>query len=730
MPAFVHPALLWGLGLIALPILIHLINLWRHRRVEWAAMEFLLESKKKNQRWVVLRQWLLLLLRVLAVAAVVLILAQPLLRNQWGAMVGAARSHHVVLLDDSYSMTDRWAETSAFGEARQAIDRVARRALGLGPGQRFTLLRFSRAGEPASPDLQAATVNAGFVDGLGATLAKLQPSETAADPLPALESADRLLGESAGENVVIYLLSDFRANQWRQPDALRDKLAAWNAAGRQIHFIQCVDRAHPNLGVSELRPARGMLAAGVPFFMEVTVKNFGAEIARNVSVSLREDEQVRPAVVIEEIEPGRTETRRFLVNFATAGEHVVTAALETDSVALDNSRQAVVEVPVGIPVLVVDGAAEGADARFLSTALAPGGSIRTGIDVRLETPRFLSNQDLSPFRTIFLTNVNQLDASAVAALENFVRSGGGLGIFVGDSTDGRVVNEQLYREGAGLFPLPLTSATHLFVDAVADAPDLQVDDHPVFKVFLGERNSFLSAVKFEKYFGVVKNSDQQLPAGTKVIARLRNGAPLVVERKFGAGRVLAFLSSVAPVWNNWGRNPSFVVAMLESQSYLAAHDAPPEPLLVGSPLTVDLPAGAYQPRVEFLLPGEDQTGTAVTAQVDGDRLRASLPEVAKSGLYRVRLQTKDGRVETRSLAVSVVPDEGNLALIENTELAASLPGLRFDHHTSDDLGWEVRDLAGFNLSDTFLYAMVALLVGEQFLAFRNSYHPAAREGRA
>ena len=87
MSSFLHPALFWTLGLptlgvVALPVLIHLINMMRHRRLEWAAMEFLLVSQKKHRTWVILKQLLLLLLRMAAVAAVVLMVAQPRLHSQ------------------------------------------------------------------------------------------------------------------------------------------------------------------------------------------------------------------------------------------------------------------------------------------------------------------------------------------------------------------------------------------------------------------------------------------------------------------------------------------------------------------------------------------------------------------------------------------------------------------------------------------------------------------------
>ena len=75
MPSFVYESLLWwGLPLVGLPVLIHLINLMRHRRVQWAAMEFLLQSQKRHRKSVLFKQLLLLLLRMLAIAAVVLMI--------------------------------------------------------------------------------------------------------------------------------------------------------------------------------------------------------------------------------------------------------------------------------------------------------------------------------------------------------------------------------------------------------------------------------------------------------------------------------------------------------------------------------------------------------------------------------------------------------------------------------------------------------------------------------
>ena len=175
MPSFVHESLLWwGLPLVGLPILIHLINLMRHRRVKWAAMEFLLASQKRHQRSVLFKQWLLLMLRMLAIAAVVFMVAQPLLRNRWGALLGDNKTHHIVLVDDSFSMSDHWADTSGFDEAKQVVARLAAQAAHQDTPQIVTLLRFSRAremGRGTQPDLLQEPLDVDF----HANLEKVRP---------------------------------------------------------------------------------------------------------------------------------------------------------------------------------------------------------------------------------------------------------------------------------------------------------------------------------------------------------------------------------------------------------------------------------------------------------------------------------------------------------------------------------------------------------------------------
>ena len=91
-------------------------------------MEFLLASYRRHRRWVWLKQLLLLLLRMLVVATVVAMLARLITFRQWSRLFGGQTVHHLVVLDDSLSMSDRAGGGGAFDRARQAVVQIAAQA--------------------------------------------------------------------------------------------------------------------------------------------------------------------------------------------------------------------------------------------------------------------------------------------------------------------------------------------------------------------------------------------------------------------------------------------------------------------------------------------------------------------------------------------------------------------------------------------------------------------------
>src|ERR1700712_5666801 len=70
--------ILFGLGAIAIPVIIHLLHRQKTTPIAWGAMQFLIPTKLQAKRRKKVEHWLLMLLRIAALAFLVLLLARPI----------------------------------------------------------------------------------------------------------------------------------------------------------------------------------------------------------------------------------------------------------------------------------------------------------------------------------------------------------------------------------------------------------------------------------------------------------------------------------------------------------------------------------------------------------------------------------------------------------------------------------------------------------------------------
>ncbi len=145
MELFLHPwYMVAGGALISSPIIIHLINRMRFKRIRWAAMEFLLKSQKRNRRRLIIEQMILLLLRILLVLLIGFLVA----RYVGGALGSTGQgTMHVVIIDDTPSMGDHWVDQgntrTAMDVARDQVRQLARTAAQGSSGQVLQVYRLS-----------------------------------------------------------------------------------------------------------------------------------------------------------------------------------------------------------------------------------------------------------------------------------------------------------------------------------------------------------------------------------------------------------------------------------------------------------------------------------------------------------------------------------------------------------------------------------------------------------
>ncbi|MCX6185937.1 MAG: BatA domain-containing protein, partial [Bacteroidetes bacterium] len=76
---FVYPGFLFALFAISIPIIIHLFNFRRYKKIVFSDIRFLKQVIEKNQKQQNIKNWLVLLCRILAISFLVIAFAQPYL---------------------------------------------------------------------------------------------------------------------------------------------------------------------------------------------------------------------------------------------------------------------------------------------------------------------------------------------------------------------------------------------------------------------------------------------------------------------------------------------------------------------------------------------------------------------------------------------------------------------------------------------------------------------------
>jgi len=758
---FLYPALTTGFLLVLLPLLIHLINMMRHRRVQWAAMEFLLQSYKKHRRWIWLRQLLLLLLRMAAVAVLVAMLAQLVTQQRYEGLFGSTLTHHYVVIDDSMSMSDRAGGMNALEQALAFACDLGAEAARQELRQRFTLIRFSKAQSASQTDpdsglavvitdLNAEDVDARFPLRLETIRAALQPTELPVGPAAALQVVRRLVSQNDNEHRILYLVSDFRAQDWDNPREIRELLSELDSAGVQIRLVNCVRARHTNLAITALAPSDETRASGVPLFVNVSVTNYSDQAVEKVPLQVRtwfyaaavgaaSERPVAkvdksPMMELERLEPGETVTQRVQVYFPEAGQHVVEAVLPDDAVQADNRRWCVIDFPAEETVLVVDGDPAQRNAFYVQAIFEPGQRARTGIRPEVQNGAFLrdvSAESLNKYSAIYLFDVDRLDDRARENIEAYVRSGGGLAIFAGPQVHLEYYQRELYRNGAGLFPLPLARDDLLIAEEGEGVPDVEIDatDHPVFQELVQGQNPLVRTMHVERYLRPAADWTPDPASGVRILARLRNHAPLAVEKRYGQGRVIAFLTTYAPYWNDLVLGPNVIVA-LRLQSYLGSARRITDVRTVSGAIQVPFSGERYRSDVRMFLPSDDPAAplvidrTAEALETDARQLVATIEpqETERSGIYEIWLRRIDGSTHAHRFAVNVEPREGNLAQTATSDIIAHLDPVPVDIGYADQYEAAVIEQSGFNQSMLLMALLVFLLVGEQWLAYANSFH--------
>jgi len=742
---FLNPGLFWpGVALLAVPVIIHLINRMRYRRVRFAAMEFLLASQKQNRRRLLIEQLLLLLLRIAMIALIVALIARLVTDPSQLSLFQGARSQHLIVLDDSASMRDRVGESTAFDLAKDAIRRIVAEGARRPGSQSLTLVLMSQPDQVVS-GLSERVIDEPLLVEITERLEALSCTHQSADPALALEGALQRLQEQRSSLRQVHVLSDFRKSNWIDNKAAISLLQTMDQAKIGVNLIRCVKNTHENIGIESLGGAVEVAAARVPVSLSATVRNWGTREATNVIASIFIDGERLPRTVdFQSILAGESATRRFDVVFETAQPHTVRLALGEDSLDADNERFLAVDVPEFNPILIVDGSPSAEQAAYVADALAADRSV-TGFAPDIRTPEELRRVSLDKYHLIYLINLAELAPDTLAELEKYVRGGGGLIWYMGDAVRPSFYNEKLFAEEGGLFPVRLGPAPVDFIPPAdaASGSGITVGKDPLFELFTRSQVPILDQVLINvHYVPAPENSNLPVMADdVQVLAQLGHD-PLMLEHQLGKGKIFTCLTSAGPLinpegksWSNWANGPagfSFVVLQLELAKRLIRKDLSFPQLPTGTPLELSFSQSAFLPDLEILNPDDQVTHLQAASRTDSTSpdsaqvptLEAVFRETDRPGIYGVTLMAQDQTADRRLYALNVPSEEGALEVLEDQALLRELgPESNVHIQPAGSFDWIRSDSPGSEIRWFLLVCLAMVCMGEQMLSSRLSYQP-------
>ena len=369
--SFLQPLRLAALPLAALPIIIHLINQRRFQTIRWAAMMFLLAANRMSRGYARLRQWLILLFRVLAVAALILAVSRPLASGWLGLAAGGRADTTIILLDRSASMREQGqaAVGSKLETGRQQLVRTLR-LLG---SARWILIESAQI-KPRELRTPEDLLH----------LPESEPTSASAD-IPALfEAARDYIRENRTGRTEIWICSDIRANDWNAESgrwqALRDSFLEF-AQTIRFHLLAYGDVATGNTSLRVTGVRRQAVGDSAELLLSLRIER-SAATAERATIPLQIEIDGARSELSLEVEGAEFDLKDHRIPIDRKQERGWgRVAIPADANPADNEYFFVFDLPVARRTAIV---ADDPTATFplqLAATIAPESALRAAVDL-------------------------------------------------------------------------------------------------------------------------------------------------------------------------------------------------------------------------------------------------------------------------------------------------------------------------------------------------------------
>jgi len=709
-----NPWLLSGLGLAAIPILLHLILRQKPKRLEFPPLRLLKIRQQANRRRLRLQHWLLLLFRIAVVVLFVLALVRPRTQAAVGLLTDPkAPVAAVLVFDTSPRLEYRLQNQTRLEVARD----LARWLLGQFPEEsQVSVVDLALAGEQFTSGFLDPAAAESRLARLEITLAAGELGTAVSSAYLALQPTDEKLRKE------IYIFSDLSLAAW--PETTLKKLAQQMQAQPNVAvYVLDVGATQPkNISLGEVQISQQVVTKNNPVFIRSRLEGLGQSQKKTVDLYLldKKGQPVKRDSKTVEVVPGQPQQLEFALGALDVGpQQGYVQAVGKDALEVDDVGYFSLLVKPTWRVLLVSATDE--QASFLHDALAPEEFRRKQLArydcQRISYAQLPSWNLVQQYSAVCLLDPPPLAPPIWDRLREYAQSGGGLAIFLGRAA--RSDPASFARpEAQAVLPGKLTQ--------VGRSPDGKVHlapnpfGHPLLTEFRdlegGGPWSFFPVFNYWILSDVPSEAQLVIPYNTSA------SSPALLERRLGAGTVLTMTTPISDSprdpqsWNRLVLDWPFVMLADQMLLYLAGSLDGRANFQVGEAAVLSLPEKLLPTTLQTTVPNGDSF--RVTTSPGQRELVLPPIQLPRPGNYRVQ-GPPEAKVDL-GFSLNLPRSVSRLERIELKQLESAFEDLPFQvartkEEIQDSSG---RGRTGQELFSVLIVVLALILAGEYVLANR------------
>ena len=547
---FLNPLILFGLIASSIPIILHLLNLRKLRKIEFSSLIFLKELQKNKIRKVKIKQILLLIIRTLIIILLVFSFSRPVIKGYLSGFGSHAKTSIVIILDDSYSMNVSDENGSYFNQAKEAASQIIDL---MEEGDDITVVRTSDLPEATikhSQNFRNAKIE---MDAYRASL------KTAPLPL-AMNLASEVLLESKNYNKEIYVISDNQKVNYLLDEQEKITRQLFDNNTR-LYIIDIGNKRVGNSTIENVEIENKIFEKDKPVNLKINLRNYGEADSYSGVMSLYiNGKRVNQKSL--DIQSSGVTNMSFVPNQNGSIEGYV--ELEEDELPKDDRFYFSFYIPEKLNILLTGN--EPSDYDFLQLALnafADSDSASSANKVFNITTRLnnsFASINLSSFDVVIFTGANSLTQSDLNRVKSFMESGGGVIYYPSRKYDSVSTNN--------FFSFFNLGRVQSFIEGMSSFSKTDYD-HPLFlDIFESSVGSSSNRREIESP-QVTRSLDCKLSNQSRSIIDLSNSTPFLFEHIASSGKILVYTVNPSLDWSDFPFKGLFIPITYKSLFYVS-----------------------------------------------------------------------------------------------------------------------------------------------------------------